>query len=176
MTLGKNLDAGDTHDHHVSTSNRHDVYCQWIFIASNNISLEGYYEIRNPFTGMNLDITQLEGVTHICKRPPNNCDSQLWTPVVGTTRIYFRLANKYLISKNNYSRNIFLDFDDSTVMKTLLYHSSNVYDDHHHLSTAWWCLKTIRDSSSDSEGQAPTLTDVIWPRSYESPLKLPHGK
>ena len=169
LTLGKHLDAGDTHDYHVSTSNRHDVYCQWMFIASNNSSLEGYYEIRNPFTGMNLDINQLEGVNHICKRSPNNCDSQLWTPVVGNTRIYFRLANKYLISTN--SRNIFLDFDVVTDMITLMYHSSNMNDDDHHTAAAWWCLKTIGDSS-DIEGQAPTLNEVTWPKSYESPVKL----
>lgn len=139
-----------------------------MFIASNNSSLEGYYEIRNPFTNMNLDVNQLEGVNHICKRPPNHSDSQLWTPVVGITRIYFRLANKYLISNN--SRNIFLDFDSTSM--SLLYLSSNVNDDH---PTAWWCLKMIGDSS-DSEGQDPSLTEVTWPRSYESPVKLHHGK
>jgi len=140
-----------------------------MFIASNNSTLEGYYEIRNSFTGMNLDIHQVEGVNHICKRSPNNCDSQLWTPVVGNTRIYFRLANKYLISTN--SRNIFLDFDVVADMITLVYHSSNMNDDDHHTTAAWWCLKTIGDSS-DIEGQASTLTEVTWPKSYESPVKL----
>jgi len=162
--LGKHLDAGDVNDHHVSISNRHDVHCQWIFIPSKNSSSEGegYYEIRNPYTGMNLDVSQLEEINHICKSPPNNSDSQLWTPVVGTTRVYFRLANKHLMT-NNKSRNIFLDFN-TTEMN--LYCSSNVNDDH----TAW-CLKVMNDVDTEKV----EFSDITWPIFYESPIKL-HGK
>jgi len=60
------------------------------------------------------------------------------------------------------------------LMMTLLYHSS--YVDDYHQTTDWWCLKTVGDIS-DIEGQAPTLTEVTWPKSYESPVKLlSHGK
>ena len=59
------------------------------------------------------------------------------------------------------------------LMMTLLYRSSYVND--HHTTAAWWCLRTIGDSS-DIEGQASTLTEVTWPKSYESPVKLSHGK
>lgn len=149
-----------------------------MFIASKkNSFLDGYYEIRNPFTGMNLDINQLKGINHICKRPPNHSDSQLWTPIVGSTRVYFRLANKYLMSNdsNNNSRDIFLDFD------TLLHCSSNTNNNENH--TTAWCLKTMmivgeggKDRCDDGDEQAtPTLTEVTWPRSYESPVKL-YGK
>ena len=155
LALGKHLDAGDVHDHRVSTSDRHDVYCKWIFIAS--ITSPGYYEIQNPFTGMNLDVSRLEDMHHICKRPPNHSNSQLWTPVVGTTRVYFRLANKHLMNVN--SRSIFLDFN---AVGRSLYCSSNVNDSH-----ASWCLKSIYGSDSSI-----ALSEVNWPRSYESPVKL----
>jgi len=156
------LDARDAHDHHVSTSDRHDVYCKWIFIAS--INFPGYYEIQNTFCGMNLDIINtdndsIEDILHICKRPPNHSDSQLWTPVVDASRVYFRLVNKHLMNIN--SRSIFLDFN---VVGRSLYCSSNVNDNH-----AAWCLKTIHDSNDKM-----VLTEVTWPRSYESPVKL-HG-
>ena len=54
------------------------------------------------------------------------------------------------------------------------YDDDDDVDDYH--LTAWWCLKTIGDSS-DIEGQASTLTEVTWPKSYESPVKLlSHGE